>query len=175
MRRFLVFSNKLSNQCSSTRRKIKFRTTTLNDRIYSIYYILGFSISLPHSYSHLTFRFHFPNPLSIFLFFGHELADFGFYSWRLMLPNVGFPISVFINFTQFRNYTGFYTDYFDGRNIKRFKLIQVNRSNLKHSRRFCNKAHIWVKKAQSETFLPRTLKYYLASPLTGGINALFNE
>ena len=52
-----------------------------------------------------------------------------------MLPNVGVQISVFINFTQFQNYTGFPTNYFDGKDI-RYKLMQANRSNLKHSRRF---------------------------------------
>ena len=70
----------------------------------------------------------------MFLYFcGHEVVDFGFYC--LMLPNVGFQILVSISLTQFRNYTAFLTDYFDGKNI-RFKLIQANRSNLKHSRRF---------------------------------------
>ena len=81
----------------------------------------------------------------------------------MMLPNVGFQISVFINFIQFRNYTGFPTDYFDSRNM-RFKLIQTNRSDLEHYRRFFIKrtieliyqsvhiSYFTCKKAQREFF-----------------------
>ena len=52
MRRFLVFCNKLSKQCFSTRRQIQLRTLPLNRR----------------SYWHLTFRFIFQIILDISIF-----------------------------------------------------------------------------------------------------------